>query len=152
MPFSWKQLYLRTLGRIVPSDLFSHRFPVSVKGVCLIDGRVVLLQNEHGYWDLPGGKLHRNEGIRQCLRRELQEELNIQAEPGALLGATRLQVRNTVNMVVLIYHCTTTARPGELKFSSEHFAIDTFAPSALSGLNLPEPYRNAIDEAFAINQ
>lgn len=149
MPISWKQLFLRTLGRIIPSDLFSHRFPVSVKGICLIDGQVVLLKNEHGYWDLPGGKLQRNEDIRSCLRRELQEELNIQAEPGPLLSATQLRVRNTINVVVLIYRCTTMARPQELRLSSEHFAIDTFPPSALSGLGLPAPYRAAIDAAFA---
>jgi hypothetical protein len=33
------------------------RYPVSIKGVVFIDGRVVLLQNERDEWELPGGRL-----------------------------------------------------------------------------------------------
>ena len=34
-----------------------HAFPVSVKGVAVQNGRVLLLENERGEWELPGGKL-----------------------------------------------------------------------------------------------
>jgi len=34
-----------------------HLFPVSVKGVVVRDGRVLLLRNERDEWELPGGKL-----------------------------------------------------------------------------------------------
>jgi hypothetical protein len=32
-------------------------FPVSVKGVAVQDGKVLLLENERHEWELPGGKL-----------------------------------------------------------------------------------------------
>jgi hypothetical protein len=32
-------------------------FPVSVKGVAVQYGRVLLLENERAEWELPGGKL-----------------------------------------------------------------------------------------------
>ena len=34
----------------------THAFPVSVKGVTVQGGRVLLLQNERDEWELPGGK------------------------------------------------------------------------------------------------
>jgi hypothetical protein len=39
-----------------------HLFPVSVKGVVVRDGRVLLLRNERDEWELPGGK-HREVGL-----------------------------------------------------------------------------------------
>ena len=32
-----------------------HAFPVSVKGVAVQDGKVLLLENERAEWELPGG-------------------------------------------------------------------------------------------------
>ena len=34
-------------------------FPVSIKGVLVEAGRVVLLENERDEWELPGGRLAR---------------------------------------------------------------------------------------------
>ncbi len=150
MSFSWKKVYLRTLGRLIPTDFFSHRFPVSIKGICVLDGRIVLVKNEHGAWDLPGGKLKRHEDIRRCLTRELYEELNITAEAGPLIGATRMRVRGSITVLVLIYRCSTDAREQELRLSSEHFAIATFLPSDIPSLNLPAEYSKAIDTALAV--
>jgi ADP-ribose pyrophosphatase YjhB (NUDIX family) len=33
------------------------RLPVSVKGVVLDEEKVILLENERGEWELPGGRL-----------------------------------------------------------------------------------------------
>ena len=50
-------------------------FPVSIKGVLVEAGRVVLLENERDEWELPGGRLEPGEAPETCLVREFAEEL-----------------------------------------------------------------------------
>lgn len=74
------------------SDLRDNRqvaqgFPVSVKGVLLAEGRVILLKNERDEWELPGGKLEEDETLEACLAREILEVLNVRVEVGPILGA-----------------------------------------------------------------
>jgi mutator protein MutT len=41
-----------------------------------------------GYWEFPGGKCDAGESLEACLRRELREELAVDAEVGAKLLTT----------------------------------------------------------------
>ena len=45
-------------------------FPVSIKGVFVEAGRVVLLENDRDEWELPGGRLEPGEAPETCLARE----------------------------------------------------------------------------------
>jgi 8-oxo-dGTP diphosphatase len=59
-------------------------------GVIARAGRILVCQRSatgsHALqWELPGGKLEPGESVEQCLRRELREELGIDAEIGPLL-------------------------------------------------------------------
>ena len=47
---------------------------IFIKGVVIHDGRVLLLLNERGEWDLPGGRPDPGEDHRTALRREVREE------------------------------------------------------------------------------
>lgn len=42
-----------------------------------------------GYWEFPGGKIEVNESAKQCLKRELAEELAISVTVGPFLVATK---------------------------------------------------------------
>jgi len=148
MPISIKKLFLRTLGRLIPSDFFSHHFPVSIKGVCFMENKVILLKNERRNWDLPGGKLKRKEEVVACLEREMLEELNITVQVKDLLDVTQISVMNTVSVFVVIYGCTTQASPGELKISQESFEVGLFTIDELDGLRIRQAYREVIRRAF----
>ncbi len=145
------RLYLRTLGQWLPTDLFSYRFPVSVKGVCLVDGKVVLVQNERREWDLPGGKLRRNESIEDCLQREFREELGIPVRIDALVGATRVRIKRLVpaTVLVLMYRCHTQSSEEDLEISHENLGLGTFTLEDLHDIDLPETYRRSIQHLFA---
>ncbi|MCB9352644.1 MAG: NUDIX hydrolase [Lewinellaceae bacterium] len=147
MRLGFKKLFLRTLGRVVPSDHFAQRFPVSVKGVCFIGDKVVLLQNERREWDLPGGKLKRKEDIAYCLTREIEEELNIKVTAGQLLTATQINIMGSIDVLVLIYRCSTLASVHDLKISQENFGLGLFTIKELSALGLPASYNHAIHRA-----
>jgi 8-oxo-dGTP diphosphatase len=68
--------------------------PVDVSaGIIVQNGQILACQrlpNErHGSkWEFPGGKRERAESIEECLRRELREELDIEAEVGELVWRT----------------------------------------------------------------
>lgn len=59
-----------------------------VAGVVERDGRVLICQRRRGQahelkWEFPGGKLEPDESPEDALRRELREELGIEALPDA---------------------------------------------------------------------
>src|SRR5207302_10175320 len=54
--------------------------PISVKGVLIHQHRVLLLLNERGEWDLPGGRPDPGEDHRAALEREVREETGLSVE------------------------------------------------------------------------
>jgi putative ATPase len=77
------------LARMIPSDALAPRFPVSIKGVLEVGGRIVLLRNERDEWELPGGKLEAGEDPRFVARRiviHAAEDVG-NADPRALMVA-----------------------------------------------------------------
>jgi 8-oxo-dGTP pyrophosphatase MutT (NUDIX family) len=55
-------------------------FPVSVKGVLVTsDGKVVLVLNDRGEWELPGGRIELGESAEDCLAREIEEAAGVKA-------------------------------------------------------------------------
>ena len=46
-----------------PGDNDAYRFPVSVKGIVVRDGAVVLVHNQRDEWELRGGKLEIGGGL-----------------------------------------------------------------------------------------
>jgi 8-oxo-dGTP pyrophosphatase MutT (NUDIX family) len=130
-----------------PSGSSGPVFPVSVKGVVLRDGRVLLLRNERQEWELPGGRLEVGETPEACVAREIAEETGWDVKVDMLLDAWVYQpLPETLpdrRVLIVTYGCTTTAT-GEPIRSGEHHDIGLFTPRELGGLRLPDGYRRSI--------
>lgn len=121
----------------------SPLWPVSVKGVCLVGGEVVLLKNERDEWELPGGRLEAGEEPESCLARELEEELALAAEVGPLLDCWRYPVLPGREVLIVTYGIVPLG-DRVLRLSEEHKELGRFGPAAIGGLNMPEGYRRSI--------
>jgi 8-oxo-dGTP pyrophosphatase MutT (NUDIX family) len=123
-------------------------YPVSIKGVVVRDGQVLLLRNERDEWELPGGRIELGETPQQCVAREIQEETGWAVRTGPVLDSWMYHItvaRRHVFIVTYGCHPTHTEKP---VLSHEHKEIGLFPESAVAGLRMPEGYRRSITDWF----
>ena len=126
--------------------------PLSVKGVVIHDGRALLLLNERGEWDLPGGRPDPGEDHRAALKREVREETGLQVEVGDALDEHLFEVLPGRFVRIAPFACRLIG-DGDVALSHEHLevrwhALDSLADT-ISGHRLPAPYLAAIKECAA---
>jgi 8-oxo-dGTP pyrophosphatase MutT (NUDIX family)/ribosomal protein S18 acetylase RimI-like enzyme len=126
-----------------PRDNEAFRFPVSVKGVVIRRGEVVLLRNERDEWELPGDKLEPPESPPTCVAREITEELGLRVEPTALLDAWVYCITPEVRVLIVTYGCSETVEV-EAVLSHEHKQLRWFPLSEVPALRMPEGYKASI--------
>lgn len=124
------------------NDGASVRYPISVKGVVLREGRVVLVNNPRGEWELPGGKLEPGEALEACVAREIAEELGLEVTVGPIVDAWIYRI-GELDVLVLTYGCETTAWPVTLS-SPEGKAVRLASLDELGALPLPAGYHAGI--------
>ena len=78
-------------------------------GLVWKDGRLLIDQRKMdgllgGLWEFPGGKIHRDESHAAALRRELREELAIEAEVGAYFMKVEHSYTH-FSVTLYVYHC-----------------------------------------------
>ncbi len=118
-------------------------YAVSVKGVLRApSGEVVLLMNERGEWELPGGRIEIGETPPACLVREIDEELGLTVEVKAPLDTYLFEVIPGKHVFIATYDCVLLGRYAPV-ISDEHTRIGLFPPGALPA-NLPDGYRRSI--------
>ena len=127
-----------------PRDNEAYRFPVSVKGVVIRRGSVVLLRNERDEWELPGGKLEPSEDPRGCLVREIAEELSLEVSASRMLDSWVYAITPEVRVLILSYGCRELAPEREARLSHEHKQLRWFALGEVDTLRMPEGYKASI--------
>ena len=118
-------------------------WPVSIKGVVVLSGRVVLLKNDRAEWELPGGRLERGEDPESCLAREIAEELSLEVRVGPLLDCWRYPVLPGKEVLIVTYGCHALAK-GAPRLSHEHNAVALFEPKEIAALTMPDGYTRSI--------
>jgi 8-oxo-dGTP pyrophosphatase MutT (NUDIX family) len=132
------------------SPTLEHRpvaFPVSIKGVVVQHGKVLLLRNERDEWELPGGKIGLGETPEGCLAREIEEEVAWTVKVGPILDAWMYHIADGKDVLIVTYGCS-TENGGVPGLSQEHSASRLFEDSAVGNLNMPDGYKRSIMEWF----
>jgi 8-oxo-dGTP pyrophosphatase MutT (NUDIX family) len=133
---------------IPATDYRAHAFPVSVKGVAVQEGRVLLLENERAEWELPGGKLELGEDPADCVVREISEEAGWQVTAGPLLDCWQYHIRPGADVVIVTYGCyVRSADPPVI--SNEHKRAGLFTVDQVPELVMPEGYKRSVAAWFA---
>lgn len=126
-------------------------YPISIKGVLIDDGCVLLLLNERGEWDLPGGRPDPGEDHRTALAREVREEAGLAVEVGALLDEHLFEVLPQRFVRIVAYACALVGSR-EVVLSHEHLDTSWIALADISemidGHPLPAGYLGAIRQAI----
>lgn len=120
-------------------------FPVSIKGVVVRAGRVLLLKNERDEWELPGGKLEVGEDPESCVAREISEEIGWKVTTGPILDAWLYHIQQAERHVLIVtYGCHVEDDAPPPVLSDEHREVGLFTESEVPGLAMPEGYKRSI--------
>ncbi len=126
-------------------------FPLSIKGVLIHNDQVLLLLNERGEWDLPGGRPDPGEDHRDALKREVLEETGLDVKVDALLGEHLFEVLSRTFVRIAAYACRVIGAPAVI-LSHEHLEM-RWVPlgelgGTIDGYRLPRGYLGAIRQAM----
>ncbi len=92
--------------------------------ICNAEGKLLLLKRHSGSWDIPGGRIQKNESIETALKREVFEETGLQIdafEPFVMVLTERrikLQTED-VGLILSVYRCRVRGEQ-DVRISEEH--------------------------------
>ena len=118
------------------------KYPVSIKGVLFIGDRVVLLRNDRNEWELPGGRIEQGESPRQCLAREMLEELGVRVAVADIIDSYLFEAVPNQYVFIVTYGCITEASVPRV--SDEHLEVGLFQVGELGTMPLPDGYAQSI--------
>ena len=131
------KLFFRVLGsffsRWIDTDRLADAFPVSVKALIKDQDRYLLLQNERGEWDFPGGKLETGATVGQTILEEVKEETNLNIELEQLCYLEQHQVNRSWVVVAVYLAKINSARA--VQISHEHMEYGFFTELEIKKLS-----------------
>ncbi|WP_307795494.1 NUDIX hydrolase [Actinacidiphila acididurans] len=129
---------------------------MSVKAVVFdSDGRVLLLENERGEWELPGGRLEiadqdtgeaADAAPETAVEREVLEETGWQVKADALIedGVWIYEPIPGRRVLIVTYGCTALNPYREPVASTEHKRVGLHPIADVPGLVMPDGYKKSI--------
>lgn len=134
-------------------------FNVRVYGILINENKQVLVSDEYirgkYYTKFPGGGLEFGEGTRDCLKREIQEEMNLDVSIGDHIYTTdffQLSAFNPDHQIISIYYFLHPLQPITCELKNEPFDFDDEQMSIYKQKNEIETFRLIEWDAFSVEQ
>ncbi|MEK9173028.1 MAG: NUDIX domain-containing protein [Patescibacteria group bacterium] len=112
-------------------------YRVSIKGLILDETgkKFLVIREDNGLWELPGGGLDWGESVAACLKREVHEEMGIEVTevsplPSYFLVGQNMKGRWTLNLIF-----ETKVKNLDFKPSEECQEVRFIAPEEVSSIN-----------------
>jgi len=123
--------------------------PVSAKAVIISGGKTLLLKQPNGRWDLPGGKLDRDEDIVDGLIREVEEETGLKVWPMKYLISKTRRVKKNKDLLIVTFLCSTTkpVKKKHIQLSKEHKKFTFVDLQEAYELNMRNRHKKALKAA-----
>jgi len=107
---------LDTVTPLVREAVHASMPRVVVEGICVEDGKILLVKGSRGLtkdrWTLPGGFLRFGEDPADGLRREIHEELGVEAEIGDLIAVrSKLGESSRLHWILFFYRVRLSGTP-----------------------------------------
>ena len=115
---------------------------ISAKGVGMYENRVLLMANDRGEWELPGGRIEVGESPEEAVGREWREETGLTVVVGGILDAGFFAPTAEKTVLLLIYQLEPLATD-QVVVSDEHQG-HMWAPLDALPADLPTVYERAI--------
>ncbi|MBQ9025120.1 MAG: NUDIX domain-containing protein [Methanobrevibacter sp.] len=121
----------------------SDMWGLTARGICEFEGKILLLKvrskssHDAGKWEIPGGKVKRNEFFDEALKREFLEETGLEINIDSLYNViqndyTACKSNEKVKSIQLIMKVSSTT--DEVKISEEHDEYCWFSKEEVKNL------------------
>ena len=122
----------------------------SVKALFERDGKILLVKDPKGVWELPGGRIEHGEEPEEALKRELREELgwtNVVVKNIVDAWSFSVEVNDTdYHFIILTYLCS--CDEDVIKENEEYTKYKWMTPSEIESINMKDGYKRTINKLF----
>ncbi|MCK6462718.1 MAG: NUDIX hydrolase [Candidatus Pacebacteria bacterium] len=118
-------------------------FQISIKGLVFNDeGKVMLIKEKTGVWDLPGGRIEQGQNFKETLERECVEELGVKCEVLDKTPFFAWVAQNKTERWQAILCFRIKLESTDFKESDECVGHDFFDKNSLDSINLVPQTKN----------
>ncbi len=120
-----------------------HLWSLTVRGICTFNEKILLLKissnsgHDAGLWEIPGGKVKKDEFFDEALKREYLEETGLEINIESLYNVVEnryiaCKSSQKINSIQLIMSVTVSSN--DVKISSEHSDYGWFSKKEIDDM------------------
>ena len=93
------------------------------KAIIENNGKVLLIRpiNKNN-WEIPGGRLHKGEAVKEGIKREIKEELGLDIEPKSIVDIFVLLEETQLNHFTVVWQSDLLNNPEDINLQKDEIA------------------------------